>query len=336
MERAETAYRHLVPSNAHTRMYTIQSAENVASLAATLDLARQLLRGVGGVPVEIVDASGQAGVLGETSHEGGQTVVTQDDALEIMSSFLTVPVVAPYSMASGTAQVAPQLASTDMVQQLAAEGIAGTHAITLAGPPLPTAENNGTSTADLAARLGVSLDNNLEQQLQQVSQLAIKTFQEVSKSLCSEISPEAIADSLVANMTHSQTPSATSMLESAISHQQSSRGAGLMGMNYSDLADMTRVISSSVDPQLSSREPDRAAATIGQSSMESVLNESEVIPSSPESNFDTSELLNTISHRDDLMSKLASTGPVGECVCVCCNVVSNLSHVGTCSDSSIV
>ena len=158
----------------------------------------------------------------------------------------------------------------------------------------------------------------------------------MSKSLCSEISPEAIADSLVANMTHSQTPSATSMLESAISHQQSSRGAGLMGMNYSDLADMTRVISSSVDPQLSSREPDRAAATIGQSSMESVLNESEVIPSSPESNFDTSELLNTISHRDDLMSKLASTGPVGECVCVCCNVVSNLSHVGTCSDSSIV
>ena len=291
-------------------MYTIQiqSAENGASLAATLDLARQLARAVGGVPVE---ASGQAGVLGETSHEGGQ---------------------------SGTAQVAP-LASTDMVQQLAAEGIAGTHAITLAGPPLPTAENNGTSTADLAARLGVSLDNNLEQQLQQVSQLAIKTFQEVSKSLRSEgieISPEAIADSLVANMTHSQTPSATSVLESAISHQQSSRGAGLMGMNYSDLADMTRVISSSVDPQLSSREPDRAAATIGQSSMESVLNEFEVIPSSPESNFDTSELLNTISHRDDLMSKLASTGPVGECVCVCCNVISNLSHVGTCSDSSIV
>ena len=303
-------------------MDAIQSAENVASLAATLDLARQLAGEVGGVPVEIVEASGQAGVLGETSHGGGQTVVTQDEALEIMSSSLTVPVVAPSSMASGMAQVGP-LASTDMVQQLAAEGIAGTHAITLAGPPLPTADNNGgtiTSTADLAARLGVSLDNNLEQQLQQVSQSAMQTFQEVSRSLRSEgieISPEAIADSLAATITHSQAPSATSVLESAISHQQSSRGAGLMGMNYSDLADMTRVISSSVDPQLSSREPDRAAATIGQSSMESVLNESEVIPSSPESNFDTSELLNTISHRDDLMSKLASTGPVGECVCVC-------------------
>ena len=73
-------------------------------------------------------------------------MVTQDDALEIMSSFLTVPVVAPYSMASGRG-----CPPANMVQQLAAEGIAGTHAITLAGPPLPTAENNGTSTADLAA-----------------------------------------------------------------------------------------------------------------------------------------------------------------------------------------
>ena len=47
--------------------------------------------------------------------------------------------------------------------------------------------------------------------------------------------------------------------------------------------------------------------------MESVLNESEIMPSSPESNFDTSELLNTIAQRDEVMSKLASAGPVGEC-----------------------
>ena len=300
-------------------MDTIQSAENVASLAATLDLARQFAGEVGGVPVEIVEASGQAGVLGETNHNGGQTVVAQDDALEIMSSSLSVPSVTPSSMASGMAQVGPLASSNDMVQQLAAEGIAGTHAIALAGPPLPTTDNNGgaiTSTADLAVRLGVSLDNNLEQQLQHVSQSAMQTFQEVSRSLRSEgieISPEAIADSLAASMTHSQVtaPSASSILESAMS--QSSRG--LMGMNYSDLTDMTRVISSSVDPPLSSRgEPDRSTtAAISQSSMESVLNESEVIPSSPESNFDTNELLNNISHRDDLMSKLASTGPVGKC-----------------------
>lgn len=294
-------------------MDTIQSPENVASLAATLDLARQFAGEVGGVPVEIVEASGQAGVLGDTSHDGGQTVVAQNDALEIMSSSLSVPAVAPSSMASGMAQVGPLASSNDMVQQLAAQGIAGTHAITLAGPPLPTNDNNAgviTSTAELAARL-VNLDNNLEQQLQHVSQ----TFQEVSRSLRNEgieISPEAIADSIAASITHSQATSVSGALESAMS--QSSRS--LMGMNYSDLTDMTRVISSSVDPQLSSRgEPDRSTppAAISQSSMESVLNESEVIPSSPESNFDTSELLNNITHRDDLMSKLASTGPVGEC-----------------------
>ena len=299
-----SAYRHFTERTAHTQMDqdSIRPG-NVATLAATLDLARQFAGEVSGVPVEIVEAGEQAEVLGDSGHSEGHGVATHEEALDIMdvtgtpdglATTLTVPVVPPSTMASGMAQVGPLLTSSaDVVQQLAAEGIvAATHtpsdhtgSVKHSVTSL-SANEVITSTADLAARLGVSLDpSTLEHQLQHVSQTAMQTFQEFSRTL--------------------------NVLESAIN--QPSRGLSVgMGMSYSDLTDMTRVINSSVDPNLtvssSIHEPGRTS--IGQ--MESVLNEREIIPSSPDSNFDTNELLNTVSHRDEVMSKLASTGPVGE------------------------
>ena len=325
---------------------------NVSSLASSLDIARQFAGEVSGVPVEIVEAGGQAAVLGEADHDGGQNVVEQEEPLEIMdvtgateelASSLTVPVAPASSSAglnSGMSQVGPLAASTDVVQ-LTSEGLAtaapnvrGISSATGQTEPvrrtvtsLPPQESIA-STSDLAAGLGVSLDSaNLEHQLQQVSQSALQTFQEVSRSLRNEgieISPEAIAgnfqqtlaDSLAASMVShppGQAGGAASVLESAIT--QSAQGLPMaISMSYGDLSDVSRVINSSVDPSLTVSTSIRSGARsgMGSNTMENVLNESEIMPSSPESNFDTSELLNTITHRDEIMSKLASTGPVGE------------------------
>lgn len=325
---------------------------NASSLASTLDLARQFAGEVSGVPVEIVEASDQTAVLGEAAHDGGQTVVEQGETLEIMdvtgateelASSLTVamaPVSSSAGMTSGMSQVGPLTSSTDVVQ-LASEGLA---TATPSVPGISSATGQAecvqrtvtslpsheaiTNTTELAAGLGVSLDSaNLEQQLQQVSQTALQTFQEVSRSLRSEgieISPEAIvgnfqqtlADSLAASMVPhptGQACSAASVLESAIT--QSAQGLPMgISISYGDLSDVSRVISSSVDPSLTVSPSMRGATRISMApnTMESVLNESEIMPSSPESNFDTSELLNTIAQRDEVMSKLASAGPVGK------------------------
>ena len=145
--------------------------------------------------------------------------------------------------------------------------------------------------------------------MQQVSQAAMQQFQEVSRSLRHEgiemLSeaianhfPHSFAETLVASMTSS---SQASLLESAISQSAQSL------LSYNELNDVSRVINSGMDPSLTSASPTRAIAG---GSIDSLLEHD--VASSPESQFDTNDLLNpSVPQDDEITSKLASAGPVG-------------------------
>lgn len=284
-----------------------------------------------GVPVEIVDAGaieqtttvlGEVSGSGNLSHEGNGVEIS----MEVAGSSDDLAALAQVTEVQRLSQRIIEAVPVDATQ-LTPSISGGIEVQDVSHLHIP--DSSGRMDDSVAGAVGNALPTslvdggNLEQQLQQVSQSAIQHFQEVSRSLRSEgieISPEAIAsnfhqslaDSLAAvtMVSGGTSQSSSSVLESAIN--QSAHGLPIgISMNYSDL-DVSRVINSGIDPNLTvsssiANTPDPTAH------METILNDSNV-PSSPESNFDTADLLNaTLAHDDEVTTKLASSGPAGKC-----------------------
>lgn len=178
----------------------------------------------------------------------------------------------------------------------------------LGGPQDGKVLASSTDNPPGLATMGIDGTHPLDQALGQVSQ----QFQEASRSLRHEgiemLSeaiashfPHSFAETLVASMTSS---SQASLLESAISQSAQSL------LSYNELTDVGRVINSGIDPNLTSASPTRG---MGGTSIDSLLEPD--VTSSPESQFDTNDLLNPGLPRDhEITSKLVNAGPVGMCI----------------------
>ena len=316
---------------------------NVADLENGLERLNARFSGAvsSSVPVEIVDAGtieqtttvlGEASESGNLSHEGNGVEIS----MEMEGSSHELATLAQVDEVGRISQRMSESVPVDATQ-LTPSISGGIEVQDVGDLHVPVTSGQMEDAVDNAVRsaLPTSLvdGGNLEQQLQQVSQSAIQHFQEVSRSLRSEgieISPEAIAsnfhqslaDSLAAvTMVSGGTSqsSSSSVLESAINHSTHGMPSGIpigISMNYSDLEDVNRVINSGIDPNLtvssSMANTPSAGAHMHTTSMDNILNDSNV-PSSPESNFDTADLLNTtLAQEDEVTTKLASSGPAGE------------------------
>ena len=314
---------------------------NVADLENGLERLNDRFSGAvsSSVPVEIVDAGtieqtttvlGEASESGNLSHEGNGVEIS----MEMEGSSHELATLAQVDEVQRISQRISEGVPVDATQ-LTPSISGGIEVQDVSDLHVPVTSGQMDDAVDNAVRsaLPTSLvdGGNLEQQLQQVSQSAIQHFQEVSRSLRSEgieISPEAIAsnfhqslaDSLAAvtmvSGGTSQSSTCSSVLESAINHSTHGIPIGI-GMNYSDLEDVNRVINSGIDPNLtvssSMANAPNPSAHIHTTSMDNILNDSNV-PSSPESNFDTADLLNTtLAQEDEVTTKLASSGPAGKC-----------------------
>jgi nuclear respiratory factor 1 len=188
---------------------------------------------------------------------------------------------------------------------------------------IPGVESNATQppTDSTPSALSANsyLSNPLDPHLtmQQVSQSALQHFQEVSRTLRDEgieISPEnlathfphSLAESLAASLIghSSQSSAAATILESVINQ------SAQLGIDYGDISDVSRVIN---DPNLTATSCNNEQ--IGnRGEMDPVLSDTHhvPVPSSPDSNFDTNELLNSSLTQDmEVTTKLANAGPVG-------------------------
>ena len=274
------------------------------------------------VPVEIVDTIATGGTshspvlqdsnthdeesmeisIEEISQNGGQSL---PDSL--VNNVKTHPPIEDIVLADSSAIVSSAVDST----QLTPSQHISNATLTLPGISANATPISAAATPTLATQgLSLSLDG--------YSQLAIQQFQEVSRSLRNEgieLSPEnlashfphnlaeSLAASLIGHSSQSNAAAAT-ILESVIN--QSAQGLS-MDINYSDI-DVTRVIN---DANLTTT---TSSDRIGpREEMDTVLSESHVnVPSSPESNFDTSDLLNNSLTQDmEVTTKLANAGPVG-------------------------
>ena len=334
-------------STAHT--LTHMASQDGGNVTSSLDLSRQFTSSGVSVPVEIVDASGHTTtVLEESTTEHSD--LSQDERMEIsieeisqsgqsLAETLTVvghtrndkvkTGIEDIVLSDVTSGIVPS--SVDSTQ-LTPRHISNT-TLTLPGiqtnaTPLSTRSVTPASL-NLPTSLGIPIDGSLDPHLtiQQVSQSAIQHFQEALRNEGIEISPETIAnhfphslaESLAASIvSHSSHPSnTTSILESAISQSAQSLS---MDISYGDISDVSRVIN---DPNLTATSSNDQMGQRNEE-IDTVLSEPHV-PSSPESNFDTSELLNSALTQDvELTTKLASAGPVGKLID--CSVNAILFH----------
>ncbi len=286
-----------------------------------------------GVPVEIVEAENQ----------GVESVLsTESDRQNVSSAEESMPM--DISVGSGPTMDSSQLASSMAVDAAAAglpgmenpqisSGISSVDASQLVGEPqlMPSshlARNSiGVDTSQIPVPnprgMRVPDIQNVERQLQQaVSQTTsirgsfqqIKVNQAVLSSQTLEISPESIT------FPSSHPPSLSESLGSAMVHQLSAEGVEgshdplerakqiLGSVSYTDL-DIGRAINSSIDPNLAVSSS--ISANSGGIDTTTVLNDPES-PSSPESNFDSSDLLNTsVLQQDEVTARLANAGPIG-------------------------
>ena len=173
---------------------------------------------------------------------------------------------------------------------------------------MPSSDGGNHDNCSVGLGDGTTTDQTLPQQ-----------FQEVSRSLRSEgieISPETIASHFLPSLAETLAASIINQTSSATSTtllDSGSQGLQIGGISYSDLADVTRVMNATLDPSLTASSSGPIPSTTVNSDMiTSVFTESDVMPSSPESNFDTNELLNAdLGHDEEVASKLANAGPVG-------------------------
>ena len=274
-----------------------------------------------GVPVEIVEAENQA-VESVLSNENDRR--NADDAMDISVDSATMD----SSRLSSTMSVGPtqfsqigtSQISSDLGRQMRGD-IVGTSQLSAAvvgdSQLMPSTQLSSTSigvdTGQISSNMGVA-----ESQLREhVTQARMERFQQVSHSLgphALEITSDSITfpssqgplqDSLVPHMVpHSAQGEAGSTSNSSLDRAR----AVLENISYADI-DISRAINSSVDPNLTVSSSMNAGTTGLDSS--NVLNDPDS-PSSPESNFDSSDLLNTsVLQQDDVTARLAQAGPIG-------------------------
>ena len=224
-------------------------------------------------------------------------------------------------------QLTPVLPSN---QQLSSGSLSlpGISTNTVAPPLGPATPTLSTSPGGLGLGLdGSGLDTSLALQFTQ-------HFQEMSRSLRSEgieISPENLANNfpqslaevaaLLTQSTSSQSSAgggiASNLLESMMTQSVSQPG---LPMDYSDIVMNAPNLTAPTAPPVGRTEGGE------ERDMDIVLTEPHV-PSSPESNFDTNELLAPSLTQDmELTTKLANAGPVGKWC-----VLNTLIHYNYCS-----
>ncbi len=292
------------------------------TLADSLELASAFSTQINtGVPVEIVEAENQAeGIL---TRENGAQNITAEDAMEI-----SVEGDAQGGLDSTQLSAAPRAVELPVVSmssvQAAADNI---HNITI--PAINNSglmANNGTPSLNSGRQLNMNMvtpvshsthaENLLSStnfpssltssqsilsssQTLNSSQLARTVMEQLSETQGLEIIPEAITSLSVPNVTLGggnytipqinsySTPNASSLMSSR-SHQD------LLGasISYGDLELSVGANSTDIDGSTVLNEPDS--------------------PSSPESNFDSSELLsNPLTQQDEVTQRLAQSGLIG-------------------------
>ena len=178
---------------------------------------------------------------------------------------------------------------------------------------LSTTSSIGVDTAQISGNMGVSealaaqVGDDVQEQLRRVSQQAIEHLR-----LGSAQALEISADSIRFPPVQTSIPENLHMVQShsTPASAAASRRARqvLENINYGDL-DISGAIESSVDPNLTVNT--NVGGSAGAIDSSNVLNEPES-PSSPESNFDSSEFLNTsVLQQDEVTQRLAQSGPIG-------------------------
>lgn len=277
-----------------------------------LDLARHFVGAGVRVPVEIVEENGETVVLEEGRNNHGQGNESMEVTVEEIPSSYTQATI-------DSTQLTPSKPSCDpqSIPNIASSLVHDTTS-NIQTQEVPSSVNSLNSALGLSFDASTTIDPQLT--LQNMSH----HFQEVSRSLRNEgleISPETIAshfppglaETLAASIINQTTSStSTTLLDSG------TQGLQIAGISYSDLADVTRVMNATLDPSLTvSSSGSLPPPTSANSSeiMSGVFTESDMIPSSPESNFDTNDLLNSDLRQDEEVTmKLANAGPVGEYV----------------------
>lgn len=276
-----------------------------------------------GVPVEIVEAENQA-VESILSNENGRREAEEAMDISVDSAAMDSSRLSS-TMAVGSTQF-PQIGTSqtsDLGRQMRAD-IVGTSQL---GSPvvgdssqlMPNAQLSSTSigvgTGHISSNMGVA-----EPGLRgAVTQPRLERFQSVGHSLgphhALEITSDSITfpssqgplqESLVPHMmqAHSAQGEAGSTSSSSLDRAR----AVLENISYADI-DISGAINSSVDPNLTVSSSVNASTPGLDSS--NVLNDPDS-PSSPESAFDSSDLLNTsVLQQDDVTARLAQAGPIG-------------------------
>ena len=298
-----------------------------------LDLARHFSGSGVRVPVEIVEANGETVVLDEGRNDHGG----QDESMEITVEEMPTADNLTETLGQVRSSMGLDLThsngkiTTDHSTLLPIDSTQLTPSKSTEVQPLcslasslvhDSSSNIQThevpSSINSLSSLGITFDATSSMDPQLTLQQMSQHFQEVSRSLRSEgieISPETIAshfppslaETLAASIMNQSSSAATTLLDSG------TQGLQIGNISYSDLADVTRVMNATLDPSLTVTSSPTIPSSSGiPSSLAAVFTESDMMPSSPDSNFDTNELLNSdLGHDEEVTSKLANAGPVG-------------------------
>lgn len=207
---------------------------------------------------------------------------------------------------------ASQLSTTIGEPQLMSGNHLAGNSIGVDTSQMPVASQGAIRVPDIQ-----SVERQLQQAVSQTTSLRgsfqqIKVNEAVLSSQALEISPESITFSSPhhSGLQESLGSGMSSAGGDHVSHDPLERAKQILGsVSYSDL-DISRAINSSIDPNLA------VSSSIGAGSggidTTTVLNDPDSPPSSPESNFDSSDLLNTsVLQQDEVTARLANAGPIG-------------------------
>ena len=311
-----------------------------------LDLARHFTGSGVRVPVEIVEANGETVVLDEGRENHGDQGESMEITVEEMPPNGGENLTETLGVVSGGNSIRLNVTPSDQTLGVNHPGPSSisvvssgsiTHDSTQLTPSKATEASSLSSIAtDLVqessnvqvqqtpssvnslSNFGMSFDTSSSIDPQLTLQQMSQHFQEVSRSLRNEgieISPETIASHFPPSLAETLAASIISQTSSSSSStllDSSTQGLQIGGISYNDLTDVTRVMNASLDPSLTPTPSSMPVSSGSSDMMGGVFAESDVIPSSPESNFDTNELLNTdLGQDEEVTSKLANAGPVG-------------------------
>ena len=289
--------------------------EHRRTLPGSLDIASAFSSQINtGVPVEIVEAENQADTV-LPSENGGQNVSAEDameisvegdvqglDSTQLSAAPGTVEMPVSSMSSEGAAAAMGEMsmpAISEMNPTTVTPSVASDIMTSTGGIPVMTTAQSMLTSTNFPSNLTAS-DSMLSSQNPHSSQLTRTVMEQLSDAQGLEISADAITPMSLPNvslggggypipqLSYSSTPSVSSLMAASRGHRDLLSGS----VSYSDLDLSVGANASSIDGS-------------------TVLNEPES-PSSPESNFDSSELLsNPLSQQDEVTQRLAQSGPIG-------------------------